>query len=87
MPIGKIANKPKQNERNNNANLSLEDQIAGRAHELWLQRGRAHGSDLDDWLQAEREVNEWHHKRMQGNPSLDARRCDAGVQGRGKILT
>ena len=53
-----------------NENLSLEEQIAQRAHDLWHQRGRAHGSDMDDWLQAEREINERHQKRMQGKSSL-----------------
>jgi hypothetical protein len=47
-----------------NENVSLEEQIAQRAHELWHQRGRKPGSDLDDWLQAEREINEWHHRRL-----------------------
>jgi hypothetical protein len=32
--------------------------IARRAYSLWEQRGRVHGRDLDDWLQAEREVKE-----------------------------
>jgi hypothetical protein len=45
-------------------NVSLEEQIARRAHELWQQRDREHGSDLTDWLQAEREVNEWHRERL-----------------------
>ncbi len=30
--------------------------IAARAHELWLERGEGHGGDVEDWLQAEREV-------------------------------
>jgi hypothetical protein len=47
-----------------NENVSLEDQIAQRAHELWQQRDREHGSDLSDWFQAEREVNEWHQQRL-----------------------
>jgi hypothetical protein len=46
-------------------NVSLEDQIARRAHELWQQRNRNHGHDLSDWLQAEREIAEWHRKRLQ----------------------
>ncbi len=33
-------------------NVSLEEQIAQRAHELWQQRGREHGSDLSDWFRA-----------------------------------
>ena len=45
--------------------VSVEEQIARRAHELWHQRGREPGSDLSDWFRAEREVNEWHHQRLQ----------------------
>jgi hypothetical protein len=47
-----------------NENVSLEEQIAQRAHELWHRRGRQHGSDLTDWFQAEREINEWHQRRL-----------------------
>jgi Protein of unknown function (DUF2934) len=46
-------------------NVSLEEQIAWRANELWQQRNREHGYDLTDWLQAEREIAEWHQKRLQ----------------------
>ena len=45
-----------------NESLSLEEQIAERAHELWQQRNGEHGNDLADWLQAEREVREWHQR-------------------------
>jgi hypothetical protein len=47
--------------------ISLEEQIAQRAHELWHQRGRQHGSDLADWFQAERELNEWHQQRLRNS--------------------
>ena len=30
--------------------------IAGRAYELIVERGSAHGDDLDDWFRAEREL-------------------------------
>jgi hypothetical protein len=33
-----------------------DDQVAERAHELYLNRGAQHGADLDDWLQAEHEL-------------------------------
>jgi hypothetical protein len=33
-----------------------EQEIAARAHELHEQRGAAHGRALDDWLQAEAEL-------------------------------
>ncbi len=34
----------------------LEDEIPRRAYELYEQRGRVDGYELDDWLQAEAEV-------------------------------
>jgi len=34
----------------------LNNEIARRAHELFLRRGGEPGHDLDDWLQAEREL-------------------------------
>jgi hypothetical protein len=33
------------------------DRIARRAHEIYLARGGAHGKALEDWLQAEREID------------------------------
>jgi hypothetical protein len=35
---------------------SLQQKIASCAYELFLKRGQAHGHDLEDWLEAEREV-------------------------------
>jgi hypothetical protein len=32
------------------------DRVAARAYELYLARGAGHGSDWDDWLEAERQV-------------------------------
>ncbi len=34
------------------------EEIEHRAYELYLARGEEHGYDQDDWLQAERELNE-----------------------------
>jgi hypothetical protein len=35
---------------------TTDHDIARRAYELYEQRGRDHGHDLDDWLQAERDL-------------------------------
>ena len=32
-------------------------EIERRAHEIYLERGGVHGRDIDDWLQAECEIN------------------------------
>jgi hypothetical protein len=38
--------------------ISIEQQIRQRAYELYEQRGRTDGYDLEDWLQAEREIKD-----------------------------
>jgi hypothetical protein len=38
------------------ASHPTEQQIASRAHQIFLERGATPGRDLDDWLQAEREL-------------------------------
>ena len=35
-----------------------KQEIAARAYEIFLARGGHPGNDLDDWLQAERELTE-----------------------------
>jgi Protein of unknown function (DUF2934) len=35
---------------------ALQDEIAQRAYELYESGGRIDGADLNDWLQAEREI-------------------------------
>jgi hypothetical protein len=34
-----------------------DTEIARRAYELYLARGREDGRDVEDWMQAERELN------------------------------
>lgn len=34
----------------------LHARIASRAHDLYLGRGGHHGMDMDDWLEAERQI-------------------------------
>jgi hypothetical protein len=41
------------------ANLrAIDSDVARRAYDLYLSRGREHGHDAEDWLQAERELRE-----------------------------
>jgi hypothetical protein len=40
----------------------LHDEIARVAYELYEKRGRAHGLDLKDWLEAEKIVTEKHER-------------------------
>lgn len=36
---------------------TTDAEIARRAYDLYLARGCEHGHDVEDWLQAERELN------------------------------
>ena len=35
---------------------ATEEEIALRAYEIFLERGKTDGNDVDDWLQAEYEL-------------------------------
>jgi hypothetical protein len=41
-------------------------EIRHRAFEIHIERGGIHGCDLDDWLQAERELQEKYNKINDG---------------------
>jgi hypothetical protein len=41
-------------------------EIRQRAFEIHIERGGIHGCDLDDWLQAERELREKYNKSNGG---------------------
>jgi len=38
-----------------------KDDIALRAHEMFLARGRVDGHDVEDWLEAERQLQAEQH--------------------------
>lgn len=42
------------------------DQIAARAYEFFIRRGREHGFDADDWFRAEEELR--GRARVHGGP-------------------
>ena len=44
------------NEERPVVNPAREDEIKRRAYEIYLERGEEPGRDLEDWLQAEREL-------------------------------
>jgi hypothetical protein len=44
------------------------DKIAMRAYERWVKRGRPHGSDVQDWLEAESELRAEYAKSGGASP-------------------
>lgn len=53
MPTPSVANKHKNFQSHL---VKLDEKIRRRAYDLYEQRGRRNGHELDDWLQAEAEV-------------------------------
>jgi len=49
------------------------DKISKRAFEKWVNRGRPHGNDLQDWLEAEAELK-GEQSRAPGTPVMAGRR-------------
>ena len=45
-----------ENERQTAESHPTHEEIALRAYQIYVERGGAHGQDVDDWLQAEREL-------------------------------
>lgn len=54
-----------EDSRSNGPSLA---EIRERAFEIHIERGGIHGCDLDDWLQAERELQEKYNKSNDGGP-------------------
>jgi Protein of unknown function (DUF2934) len=46
-------------------NSARGEEIRRRAYEIYLERGGQPGRDLDDWLQAERELKDGVRSRAQ----------------------
>ena len=46
-------------------NAARDEEIRRRAFEIYLQRGEQPGRELDDWLQAERELERGVRARAQ----------------------
>jgi len=42
-----------------NSSFDIEE-IATRAYEIYVERGRSHGNDVADWLLAEHDVEQRH---------------------------
>ena len=54
-----------QNVGDTTAAVPDRDRIALRAYEIYLSRGAADGAAMDDWLTAERELNQEHESTIE----------------------
>ena len=42
--------------------LPSRDEIARRAYEIYVARGKVEGREMEDWIQAERELSGKNHR-------------------------
>jgi len=63
------------------SHIDLDERIRQRAHELYQARGGRDGNDMEDWLQAEREI-----LGGQSNDSPQDRATVVGHAGRPGIV-
>jgi Protein of unknown function (DUF2934) len=54
--VAKKTKKPTERQPDRSERRSQEEQIRARAYELYVARGGEPGHEIDDWLQAEREL-------------------------------
>ena len=71
-PSTKVQNMPtvlrSQVPEGSSKNAPLLSEIRQRAFEIHIERGGIHGCDLDDWLQAERELRDKQNKNNDVGP-------------------
>ena len=48
------------------------DEIAGRAYQLYLERGGTDGHDVDDWLHAEEQLAREQQQRQISRPQVSS---------------
>ena len=57
---------------------SRQEQVRGRAYEIYEQRGREDGYDLDDWLQAESNIVQQFRRRKTMAAKFDLKQGGSG---------
>ncbi len=62
----------------------LEERIRRRAHEIYLSRG-SEGSELDDWLQAEREILDKSRQPAQDRGTIVGAAAAKGREWAGRL--
>lgn len=64
--VVKGAPQPGEAGQKRSKNAPTQQQIRERAFEIHIERGGIHGMDLDDWMQAERELQEKSKNNEEG---------------------
>ena len=55
-PSDAISERASEEEESERARAYAREQISSRAYQIYQERGYSHGRDVEDWLEAERQV-------------------------------
>ncbi len=64
----------------------LHQRIAETAYGLFLKRGAVHGSDVEDWLEAQRVVSAESRSHARSEPALPRNRALRSASGRQRVV-
>ena len=68
----------KENGNGGNGHFT-SDEVAKKAYDLYLSRGGGHGSDFDDWIEAEKQLKE--SQQQQPPPAPERRKRPRATSG------
>ena len=68
----------KENRNGGNGHFT-SDEVAKKAYDLYLSRGGGHGSDFDDWIEAEKQLKE--SQQQQPPPAPERRKRPRATSG------
>ena len=57
-PASAIGLRDTDEEESERAREDSRERVSARAYEIYLERGSSHGRDVEDWLEAERQVGD-----------------------------
>jgi uncharacterized protein len=75
--VSTLPHRPKAS-RTTDASIVRREQVRCRAYELYEQRRREDGHDLDDWLQAESEITQQFRRRRTMAATFDLKQGGSG---------
>src|SRR5579863_3988904 len=74
--VSMMAHRPPS--RTNDSSIVRREQVRCRAYEIYEQRGREDGHDLEDWLQAESEITQQSRRRRTMAGTFDLKQGGSG---------
>ncbi len=78
MKVAVTMRRPPRASHSTDSSLVRQEKVRCRAYELYEQRGRVHGHELDDWLRAESEITQQFKRRRTMAGTFDLKQGGSG---------